>query len=247
MNIGIKAWKKYIARLKAINDTAAQEMAKVLEYVNFEAIPEHQRREIINYAYRLTKKYGEAAGALACEMYDALSELSGKYYPPAVPAATSTYQEVAKAVNGTLKYQNPTMVEQAVSRMVKLAGADTVLQNAIRDKAERAWISMGETCPFCMMLSSQGWLTANKEDLRNGHARHVHANCDCMYTVRFDKESGLTGYDPKYFEALYKATGETNAKDKLNAMRRTFYKEHKEKIKAQKEAAYERAKALTEE
>lgn len=222
MTVNATAWDAYIKRLRRINDTAAQKMAKILETVDLANISQDQRDALIQYAYRLTQKYGEASAALACEMYDALAALTGGGYAAAEPAAVATYAEVAKAVNGTIKTGNKGIVSAAVGRLVKMAGVDTTMQNAIRDGAEWAWIPRGETCAFCITLASRGWQRASRQALKDGHAEHIHANCDCTYAIRFD-DSDVAGYDPnKYARMYYDAEG-TSSKQKINSMRRMFY------------------------
>lgn len=89
-------------------------------------------------------------------MYDAITELEGSTVPPAEPAETATYSETAKAVNGTLKYVLVAeMVGTAVGRLVKMAGQDTTLKNAIRDRAYFAWIPSGDTCVYCLMIAAE--------------------------------------------------------------------------------------------
>lgn len=73
----------------------------------------------------------------------------------------------------------------------------------------------------------------SKKALRNGHAEHIHAHCDCEYAVRFDGKSTVAGYDPdKYLEEYQAAGGD------INAMRRMRYKENKEAINARKRELY---------
>jgi len=243
VTISEKAWGNYIARLRKINDTAVKAMVKRLEYVELAAIPMAERTAIIEYAYALTQKYGEAAASLSCEMYDALAELTGGTLLPAEPASTATYAEVAKAVNGTIKTGNKDIVSQAVGRMVKMTGVDTTMQNALRDGAEWAWIPQGETCAFCITLASRGWQRASKAALKGGHAEHIHANCDCTYAIRFDN-SNVSGYNAdKYKKMYYGAEGRT-PREKINSMAREFYAENKEEINARKRDNYEKRKAL---
>ena len=90
-----------------------------------------------------------------------------------------------------------------------------------------------DTCPFCLMLASRGWRRAGKKTLQGGHARHIHANCDCEYAVRFDSNTNVAGYDPEKYLAQYNA-----ANGDINAMRRAQYAQNKDKINAQKRAAY---------
>lgn len=237
MQISTRDWIRYINRLKAISNKAADEMQEYIRRNGFA-----DTRAIIDLAYALATRYGEAAGAAACEMYDAVAEMAQAFVPAAEPAATATYSEVAKAVNGAMKNAEG-QIPQIVGRKVKQAGADTTLKNAIRDGAEFAWVPHGDTCAFCITLASRGWQKASKKALKGGHAEHIHSNCDCEYAVRFSENEGVSGYDPaKYERIYYQADPHGSSQDKINAIRRDQYEKNKEKINAQKRAAYEARK-----
>lgn len=223
----------YHARLSKLNEKAGQQMA---EYVAAHGIEDGPA--LIAYAHALVTKYGEGSAELACQMYDALAEAQGVTLPAAEPAATAEYGEVARMVNAT-KRQNPANLPNGVRRLVKRAGADTTLHNAIRDGAEWAWVPHGDTCPFCIMLASNGWQKASAKLLKGGHAEHIHANCDCEFAVRFDGSTSVAGYDPEKYLRQYRAAGSD-----VNAMRRIDYAAHRERINAQKRAAYAARKGL---
>lgn len=244
MEISRKAWNRYLVKLRNISNKAADELMKFIQnghdpYVNPEMV-----NEVIRYAYALATKYGEAAGSLACEMFDAIAELSRVAVPSAVPASTATYGEVAKAVHGTmLQSSNPEVMTGAIDRLVKMVSVDTMQQNALRDGAEWAWIPSGDTCAFCLTLASQGWQPASKKAIKGGHAEHVHANCDCTYAIRFNSNVDVQGYDPDKYKKMYDE-GSGSPQDKINYMRRQFYAENKEEINEQKRDAYEKRKEL---
>ena len=237
--ISDKAWAKYIDALKKLNNKATNRMLAKINELGTET-PEAMA-ELIRYAYAIATRYGEGAAALSAQMYDALAELSGALVPEAMPAATATYGEVAKAVYGTnLQSSDPQVMADSIGRLVKMAGVDTMLQNALRDGAEWAWIPRGDTCSFCMMLASNGWQKASKKAIRNGHATHIHANCDCTYAIRFNSDVNVEGYDPdKYFDQYQNAEGSSWQK-KVNSMRCEYYQENKDRINAQKRSAYEK-------
>lgn len=224
----------YHARLSKLNEKAGQQMA---EYVAAHGTKDGPA--LIAYAHALVTKYGEGSAELACQMYDALAEASKANVPAAEPAATAEYGEVARMVNAT-KRQNPANLPNGVRRLVKRAGADTTLHNAIRDGAEWAWVPHGDTCPFCIMLASNGWQKASAKLLKGGHAEHIHANCDCEFAVRFDGSTNVAGYDPEKYLRQYRAAGSD-----VNAMRRIDYAAHRERINAQKRAAYAARTAYT--
>jgi hypothetical protein len=233
--ISRKSWNKYIADLRKISDKAADE---ALTYIRTHPIatPAEMQR-FIEYAFALATKYGEASGALACEMYDALAVLSGKVVPPAVPAKTASYGDIAKAVYGTIR-QNPELTSSAIGRQVKLVGVDTMQQNALRDGAEWAWIPSGDTCAFCLTLASRGWQKASRKAIKNGHAEHVHANCDCTYAVRLSDRVDVEGYNPDEYLKMYEDADGNTPTQRINALRREFYAENKETINEQKRSAY---------
>jgi hypothetical protein len=227
MQITTRTWNNYIARLSRLNEAAGQKMREYIQLHGTE-----NTEQLISYAYAVITRYGEGSAELACQMYDALAEAEGMLLPAAEPAATASYGEVARMVHAT-KDQNPENLPSGVSRLVKRAGADTTLHNAVRDGAQWAWVPHGDTCPFCITLASRGWQTASQKLLKNGHAEHIHSNCDCEFAVRFHSGTSVAGYDPEKYLRQYRAAGSD-----VNAMRRIDYAARKDAINAQKRAAY---------
>lgn len=227
MQITAKTWNEYITRLSRLNQKAGQLMR---EYIGSHGT--ESTDDLIAYAYGLVTKYGEGSAELACQMYDALAEAANAGVPAAEPAEPADYGEVARMVNAT-KNQNPANLPNGVSRLVKRAGADTTMKNAVRDGAEWAWVPHGDTCPFCITLASNGWQKASSKVLKGGHAQHIHANCDCEFAIRFDHSTTVAGYDPEKYLKQYRDAG-----GDINKMRRVQYAANKERINAQKREAY---------
>ena len=227
MQITANAWNEYITRLSRLNQKAGQLMR---QYIDTHGTGDADA--LITYAAALVTKYGEGSAELACQMYDALAEAANAGVPAAEPAEPADYGEVARMVNAT-KSQNPANLPNGVSRLVKRAGADTTLKNAVRDGAEWAWVPHGDTCPFCITLASNGWQKASSKVLKGGHAEHIHANCDCEFAIRFDHNTTVAGYDPEKYLKQYRDAG-----GDINKMRRVNYADNKERINAQKRAAY---------
>lgn len=231
--ISWQAWNAYISKLRRIDEAAAAEMLKILSSLDLGAAD-----AIIAAAYALSTKYGEASAALAAEMYDAIAEISGVAVPTAVPAATATYAETAAAVNSVIDPGNPKLIASETSKLVKTAGVDTTMQNAIRDGAEWAWVPVGDTCAFCITLASRGWQPASKKALKGKHATHIHANCDCTYAIKFTESGGVAGYDPDVYEQIYQSAEGRNSTARINSIRRRLYAENRDEINAQKREAY---------
>jgi len=233
MVISVSAWRDYVGKLRAINEKAARDMTEWMDKVGW---GQRTVEDVIAYAAALSHWYGEAAAALACEMYDAIAEASHVHVPPAVPAETADLGEVAAAITKASE-QAPSTVPSTVGRLVKQAGADTMLRNALRDGAEAAWVPNGDTCAFCIMLASNGW-QRQSFSAASRHAKHIHSNCDCEYAVRFNGRGGVAGYDPNRYLEQYNAAEGGDWYDKVNSIRREQYKANGDKIREQKRIAY---------
>jgi hypothetical protein len=263
MQISKKDWLAYVRRLSAIHNTAAEKMKAFIERHGVEDMT-----ALVDYAYALTAKYGEASAALSAEMYDAISDLQKAAVDPAEMAETPSYGDVAKTMYGIRKTSvNADQLSGAVGRLVKRTGADTMIKNSIRDRAEFAWIPVGDTCSFCIALASRGWQPASADALKGGHAEHIHANCDCTYMIRFSPDFNVSGYDPqKYLDMYYEADTSSfgygsvnNDRDvkkpdrqsmstaRINGMRRAQYAKEKDRINEQKRIAYRERKRAEED
>ena len=232
-------WQKYIQKLAAIDQKASDLMAQWIAENGLE-----DGNALIEYAYALATKYGEASGELASEMYDLMAGTQKAIVPAAVPAETATMEEVAKGMMYG-KYHSPRQIPSIIGRQVRQAGADTMIQNAIRDRTEWAWVPSGDTCAFCITLASRGWQTASKKVLKGDHAEHIHANCDCTFAIAFNengKRQYDSIYDPQKYEDMYYSADGKKPQDKINAIRRAKYQQNKGYINAQKRDAYQAKK-----
>lgn len=234
MNLSSKDYKNFTKALKKINDTAGSAMEQYIAKNGLDDVD-----ALVRYGYGVSSVYGNASSSLAAAMYDEIVSLQKKALPPAELVDNPEFGEVAQAIQGTLKKSvNTREVAGAVSRLVKRTGQDTLIKNGMRDGAEFAWIPIGDTCPLCITIASRGWTPISKKALKNGHAEHIHANCDCSYMIRHDSSFNVAGYKPeKYLEEYENAEGKSS-KDKINSMRRMQYAERKDVINAQKRAAY---------
>ena len=221
MEITAKSWNEYKTKMSQISQKAADLMQEWVDKNGFE-----DRKALIEYGNALVMHYGSASGTLACEMYEKTAAAQGKTVRTAEMADLPSYGEVAKAINGTMKQTNA-KVPLTVGRLTKQVGADTTLKNGIRDRAEFAWVPSGaETCAFCLTLASRGWQRISKRTLRKGyHAEHIHAGCDCQYSVRFDGSSSVEGYDPDAYYEMYENAEGATPKDKINTIRRILEEE----------------------
>lgn len=226
MNISKASWKQYTDKQAAIRLKAAELMKAWIAKNGTD-----DRDAMVRFASSLVNKYGEAAAAYACQMYDRIAEADRADIEAANPAEIPTYQDIAKVVNGALLGSIAGLqVIRAVERLVKQTAADTMLQNAIRDGAEFAWIPDGGACPFCLGIGAEGWKTASAKITNGGHAEHIHASCSCEFAIRFDEDSNVDGYDP---EALTEEVESASEKE----LREEYNEENRDKINEQRREA----------
>ena len=244
MKVTRKQWNKYQKKLSSISARASSEMLSwITAQGGFTAI---EFEAALAKAYALATKYGEASAALSALMYDTIAEASGAGVASAVVAETATLGEVSKAIYGGATFsQSDDYISGIVGRLVKQAGADTTLQNAKRDGAQFAWISVGDTCAYCEMISSIGWQYASSDTIKGNHAEHIHSNCDCEFMIRFDSSSSVEGYNPN--KSLYDETEGNTLEEKVNTLRRQNYAENKDEINEQKRIAYAKRTGSDEE
>lgn len=90
-------------------------------------------------------------------------------------------------------------LDERVDYEVKRAAGNAVMANARRDPARPRWArvpSGRETCEFCIMLASRGFVYDERtKDF------HTHPGCDCRIVPQFSGGQRVRGYDPAlYFD-----------------------------------------------
>ena len=130
-------------------------------------------------------------------------------------------------------------IARAVAADVKRQATNTTVFNAAKNGCEFAWIpGGGETCAFCIMLASNGWVRASKETALGQHAEHIHDNCMCEFAIRFNDDTKYSSYDASKYEEMYKDADGGNWQAKVKSMRRDLYQENKDTINAQHRERY---------
>ena len=221
MRITKAEWNRYKNTMSQLSDKASKEFS---DWVNQNGGWETVDRQLMaEVAWSIASKYSEGSSALAAQMYDAIAQAEGVNVPSAEMAADVDFGELAKAINGALKHStDDDFCSSPVGRSVKQAGADTMLKNASRDKAEYAWIPSGDSCPFCMVLASKGWTRASKNTINGDHASHIHTHCDCQFSIRFNPRTQVEGYDPSHYARIYYDAEGKNSKEKLKSMQKEY-------------------------
>lgn len=193
---------KLEARLLAIDftdpDAAASEAVKVME--------------------AFCRGATDAAAALAAEFYDmARADVYEGPYTFAAQAVSARVPEATRqAVQGIVRgtAAPSAIVDKLVQRLgyeVRRAAGDCVLANGRRDRASPRYARVPtgpETCPFCLMLASRGFVYTSK--LAAGELDHYHANCDCRVVPSWGG-SEVSGYDPTAYYDKWQAAVDEEA------------------------------------
>lgn len=192
--------------LNTLSEALKKLVREFLETVQYESIAD-LRIKLLEFLEPLLGEATDIAAAYAAEAYDALryeavgSMIGSTAYSGRVSEATEKAVRafLQKVVDG--KYEEfINLVLERVDYEIKQSAANSTIHNASRDplKPRFARIPTGsETCEFCIMLASRGFVYHSKESA--GALNHWHPNCDCRVVAGFDGME-VDGYDP---DALY--------------------------------------------
>lgn len=199
------------------------------------------REALIEDLYQTRLYWSDAAGAEACDFYDSVitnRDETGMFNPAQLPDQVSR-EQCAATVRALAHYIFDGHMDKFVEKVVQNArdgvrgfANETIIRNARRDGAKGvryARVPVGvETCAFCIMLASRGFVYHSKESAE-GNA-HTHPDCDCKIVPGFEGDV-VEGYDPEVYEAIYESNRGYDSRETINNIRREYlYPVHKEHI-----------------
>ena len=175
---------------------------------------DEMRQKLLEIYLRYVGAAGEIAASLSSSFYDDVREFSvGERLQGYAPAVVNE-----KAAEGALRYflkyyydgdQNRfhELIASRADRDLKKISGDTVMRLGQQDrlKPKYARVPTGlETCQFCLMLASRGFVYQNAKAA--GEDGHYHANCDCRIMPGFAGME-VEGYDPDELYRKWKDSG----------------------------------------
>lgn len=149
----------------------------------------------------------DASAAAAAQLYDLIrTEVLGEPLgaapdsgrdPAATEEAVRYFAQSVVDTGGTGEFAR--RLGERVDYEVKRAAGHATMANAARDPARPRWArvpSGRETCEFCIMLASRGFVyDSDSKDF------HTHPGCDCRIVPQFSGGQRVRGYDPAlYFD-----------------------------------------------
>lgn len=207
MKIPRQILNEYTERLNNLSSASKAVAVRLLSEVTYSDIAD-LREKIIEILVPLADASSSDARAYAVRFYNDLRKASigeefdaalSDYNPePTKGAVRAIIQRVVKGA--TLD----DIVDQLAERLdfeIKRTAGNTVVELASKDPQCKRWArvpSGTETCGFCLMLASRGFVYTSAENA--GESGHYHSNCDCRIVPGFESMS-IDGYDP---DTLYK-------------------------------------------
>ena len=207
-----------------INGISSDAQARVLEVLRgIQWTPENiaQYRDLVIQALAaIMPTYTTMAAQASADFYDAARELViGKKMGA---KAVSGYDEAktAGAVRAFVRFivdgRVDTFNEQILQRVdyeMKLSAANSTIENGKRDKRKPRYARVptgSETCDFCLMLASRGFVYSSQSTASMGH---VHSGCDCRIVAGWDGME-VGDYDPQSIYDRWQDAIDAKAKER---------------------------------
>ena len=207
-----------------INGISSDAQARVLEVLqSIQWTPENvaQCRDIVIQALAaVMPTYTTMAAQASADFYDAARELATGEKMGA--QAISGYDEAktAGAVRAFVRFvvdgRVDTFNDQVLQRVdyeMKLSAANSTIENGRRDKRKPRYARVptgAETCDFCLMLASRGFVYNSQSTASMGH---VHSGCDCRIVAGWDGME-VDDYDPRSIYDRWQDAIDAKAKER---------------------------------
>lgn len=202
----------YSKALNIVSERSRAALVDALAAIDYTADVAIIRNAVIAVMQPACGASSTVAARLAAEFYGGLRARFGvvdRYMPTLdsgrVPEATDgAIRAFADKLTGEEPDVNAfkQLCVERIDYETRLAANKCIEINAKRDPRKPRWarVPMGEeTCDFCIMLASRGFVYHSEDT-----ASHSHANCDCRIIPSWDKKPKAQGYDPDEYYKQWK-------------------------------------------
>ncbi len=201
--------------LNEIVNGARRDLAEISQALIY--TPDEMKREVmLESMYGLVSDYGDAAAVESLGWYLAVrAEAVGldDGFLPSLPEQlpedvvhASTRWALGELMKGEDLDKALKSLNGVLDRLVKKLGRESIVRAADSDPKKPRWarVPHGQTCAWCLMLASRGWVYLDAQSA--GAARQWHADCDCQIVPAWGKKTPkIAGYDPDALHAQYEA------------------------------------------
>ena len=203
--------ENYSRALNVVSERARAALVDALSQLDYTADIADIRNAVIAIMQPACGASATMAARLAADFYNGLRAQFGidDGYMAQVDS-----QRVPEATTGAVRafvqdLVDDKPIEQFVGKCAdridyetRKAANECVEFNAKNDPKKPRWARVPtgvETCQFCIMLASRGFVYHSEET-----ASHAHAHCDCRVIPSWDKSPTAQGYDPDLYYDMWK-------------------------------------------
>lgn len=208
----------YTAGVNGISGQARAALAEVLSGVDLTGDVAEVRRVVSAAMRRICGASADAAAELSAAVYDGIRRLELGQPTGAAPdpgyVADATDAAVRAFADDLVNEDYETFAQRCADRVdyeVKVAANRSMVSMAKGDVRPPRFARVpggAETCDFCLMLASRGFVYRNEAT-----ASHAHANCDCRIMPGWP-ETTVEGYDPREVEGRWQAAVDAKAAER---------------------------------
>lgn len=202
--------ENYSKALNVVSETARAALVDALSQIDYSANVADVRNAVIAIMQPACGASSTMAARLAADFYDGLrarfgiddgfrADVDSQRVPEATEGAVRAFvSELDSSIPNVSAFQR--LCVDRIDYETRLAANKCIEFNAKNDPKKPRWARIptgADTCQFCIMLASRGFVYHSEET-----ASHAHAHCDCRVIVSWDKNNPLVqGYDPgKYYD-----------------------------------------------
>lgn len=200
----VDALTRSLNTLSEATQAVARAQLAAIEYTDIADL----RNQVIAILEPLLSTATDMAAGYAAQTYDGIREASVGSAANAVAHSNRVPEATERAVRALVTEVDKSgyeafarSVEARCDYEIKKAAGESTLYNAERDPRKPKWARVptgAETCTFCLMLASRGFVYRSKESA--GALNHWHPHCDCRVIQGYPGDK-IEGYDP---DELYK-------------------------------------------
>ena len=209
--------ENYSNALNLASDTAKKALVEALAAMDYTQPVDKIRDVVIAIMQVACGASTSVAARLAADFYDGLRVyMVGDAYgaiaesmrnPAATEGAIRAFIQII--VDGGDVDEFVKMCADRLDYENRRAANECIVANAKKDPKKPRWARVptgDETCEFCIMLASRGFVYGSAE-----LASHSHANCDCRIIPGWGRESKVEGYSADdYFNKYLKSSLNTS-------------------------------------
>ena len=214
-------------KLNELSEISRKAISDQVSTIRFDGIAD-LREQLIEILEPYFGNAADMAAVYALDMYEDAREYALGSRLGAIPDAGRDPAATAQAIRyfvGKVEDQGIDgvlrLLQERMDYEIKKAAGQAAANAAIKDPEDVKFArvpSGAETCEFCLMLASRGFVYGSKANA--GALDHWHPHCDCRIVPGFKGFTEVEGYNP---DALYDKWKESGFNPNAPKQRRTKY------------------------